>query len=67
MRAYLVTSNFHVPTARYYAGTQADVTAKKKAWLAEGAKRKDLAVTEVDIPDDKQGKLDFINELMTTK
>lgn len=60
MRAYLVEGD----GKKKYCGTQAEVTATKKELLASGLKRKDVTVSEVDIPDDKQGKLDFINGLL---
>lgn len=60
MRAYLVEGN----GKKKYCGTQAEVTAIKKELMGEGLKRKDISVSEIDIPDDKQGKLDFINSIL---
>ena len=60
MRAYLVDGEGR----KKYCGTQAEVAATKKELLASGLRRKDIIISEVDIPDDKQGKLDFINGLL---
>jgi hypothetical protein len=64
MRCYLVTSSFHIPTTKVFCGTQAEVAAQKKAWLDEGAKRKDVSVSEVDVPDDKAGKIEYLNKCL---
>lgn len=61
MRCYYITGEGQLPK---YVGTQAEVSATKKAFMAEGLKRKDIAVSEVDVPDDKQGKLDFLNKIV---
>lgn len=61
MRAYLVTGVGQLPR---YVGTQAQVSERKKDLMAAGLKRKEVNVSEVDIPDDKQGKLDFINQVI---
>ena len=62
MRCYLITGpdNF-----KRFCDTQAEVSATKKELLAGEAKRKDIAVSEVEVPDDKQGKLDFLNKLLS--
>lgn len=60
MRAYLVEGG----GKKKYLGTMAQVTATKKELMAEGLKRKDISVSDVEIPDDKQGKLDFINSVL---
>lgn len=60
MRAYLVEG----AGKKKYLGTMAQVTATKKELMAAGLKRKDISVSDVDIPDDKQGKLDFINSVL---
>lgn len=60
MRAYLVKG----ADTKKYCGTQAQVSATKKELMASGLKRKDINVNDVEIPDDKQGKLDFINSLL---
>lgn len=67
MRAYLVEITAPGNNFKKYVGTQADVVATKKTVMSEGFRRKDIKVTEVDIPDDKQGKLDFINKLIQLK
>lgn len=64
MRTYLVTSNFHTPPKKQLCGTTADVSALKKALMTEGAKRKDIQVAEIEVPDDKAGKIEFINKAL---
>lgn len=65
MRCYLVTNNMYVPKAKkQYAGTQAEVATIKKQAMAEGAKRKDIDVKEVDVPVAKAELIKFINELV---
>lgn len=61
MRCYLVKG----ADKRKYCGTQAQASEFKKELKEFGLKRSDITVTEVDIPDDKQGKLDFINSLIS--
>jgi hypothetical protein len=63
MRAYLIDGG----GKKKYVGTQAEVSTFKKKLLAEGLTRKDITVEEVDIPDDKQGKLDFINNILNSE
>lgn len=60
MRCYLIDG----AGVKKYCGTQAEVAAQKKELMGKGLKRKDIVISEVDIPDDKQGKLDFINGLL---
>ncbi len=60
MRAYLVIGG----NTKKFCGTQAQVSETKKELMASGLKRKDISVSDADIPDDKQGKLDFINSLL---
>lgn len=62
MRAYLVAT----PTSGgKYAGTQAQASAAKKAYLDAGAKRSEVTVTEVEIPTAKAELIDFINKLVS--
>jgi hypothetical protein len=62
MRAYLVKTTDG--ENKKFCGTQAQVSEYKKELMAGGAKRKDISVSDVEIPDDKQGKLDFINSVV---
>lgn len=61
MRCYLVTGpdNF-----KKFCGTQADVGTTKKELMAAEAKRKDIKISEVDVPDDKAGKIGFLNKIL---
>lgn len=65
MRCYLV-DNAHdgAKVVKTFCGTQADVSALKKAAMAAGAKRKDLTISEVDVPDDKAGKIAYLNKCL---
>lgn len=60
MRCYLVTT----ATSKQYAGTQADVAAIKKQAMADGAKRGDIDVEEVEVPMAKTELIAFINGLI---
>jgi hypothetical protein len=61
MRCYLVTGPDNFKT---FCGTAADVRAVKKDLMAGEAKRKDIQVSEVEMPDDKAGKLAFLNKVL---
>lgn len=60
MRAYLVQAKGR----KRYAGTQADARTTRDDFVEElGVKKKEVDIEEVDIPYDKGGMLQFINEL----
>lgn len=62
MRCYLIQGGGR----KRYAGTQADARAMRDEIVAQTtAKKKDVEISEAEIPDDKSGKLGFINELCT--
>ena len=47
-----------------YAGTNAHARATRdELVIAGGLKKKDVSINDAEIPDDKQGKLAFINTL----
>lgn len=47
-----------------YAGTAADARQTRDDIMEEtGVKKKDVSINEDEVPDDKAGKLQFINEL----
>ena len=60
MRCYLVQAAGH----KRYAATQAEARAGRLELMAKaGVPKKDVTIVETTIPDDKAGKLDFINAL----
>lgn len=61
MRCYLVSGP---DSFKRFCGTMAEVSATKKELMAAEAKRKDIKTEEVEMPDDKQGKLDFLNKVL---
>lgn len=60
MRCYLVKGS----GAKRYAATQADSRAKREELVSLlGCKKKDVDITEVEVPTSKADLLEFINEL----
>ena len=60
MRAYLVQGG----NRKRIAGTNALAREAREELMELGSlKKKDVTITDIVIPDDKQGKLDFINKL----
>jgi hypothetical protein len=63
MKLYLITATFDEGnTHQTWGGSQADAAAARKAFLAEGAKRKDLSTYEVEVPTGKTDLLQFLND-----
>lgn len=67
MRAYLVKDNVQVNSIRKFAGTQAGVREIKAEMIEAGAPKKGITVEEIDVPMDKAGLLEFLNELVNPK
>ena len=65
MRAYTVTAtDDDVQVAVRYAGTNADAKAKKDELVEKfDLKKNQVVIEQVEIPVDKNGLLEFINEL----
>lgn len=60
MRVYLVEGGGR----KRYAGTNADARSTRDDIMEEtGVKKKEVTISEAEVPDDKPGKLQFINEL----
>lgn len=60
MRCYLVEGGGR----KRYAGTAADAKQTRDDIMEEtGVKKKETTISEAEVPDDKPGKLHFINEL----
>lgn len=60
MRCYLIEGGGR----KRYAGTNADARSTRDDIMEEtGVKKKDVTISDADVPDDKAGKLQFINEL----
>lgn len=58
MKLYLVTAG----EKHKWVGSLAACTETKKVYAAEGVKRRDISVLDVEVPTTKQGLLEFLNE-----
>lgn len=64
MKLYLITENTESPNAHViWAGSQAGAASARKEMLARGATRKDTKTYEVDVPTNKEGLMQFLNDL----
>lgn len=63
MKLYLITATTEAPeTQVIWGGSQAEAASARKEMLARGATRKDLKTYEVDVPTNKEGLLQFLND-----
>lgn len=60
MKLYKVTNT--VTNKATWAGTQSAVVQAKKVFMADGAKRKDLGVEEIDVPTKKDELIEWLNK-----
>lgn len=44
-----------------WAGSQAEAATQRKAFNQSGVRRDDIVTVEVDVPTDKKGLLEFLN------
>lgn len=68
MKLYLIISNApddldDGARQSIWAGSQSDAASARKELLAAGAKRKDLATHEIDVPTKKDELIAFLNTL----
>ncbi len=45
-----------------WEGTKADAATRRKSFYDEGANRKDIQIDQIDVPTDKAGLLNFLND-----
>lgn len=63
MKLYLITATTEdSKTHVIWGGSQAEAASARKEMLARGATRKDLKTYEVDVPTNKEGLLQFLND-----
>lgn len=66
MKFYLVTADIEnheeTGTKSKWVVSQSDAAGARKELIEQGAKRKDLKTFELDIPTDKAGLLEFLND-----
>lgn len=64
MKLYLITATTEdTKTHVIWGGSQNDAASARKEMLARGATRKETRTFEVDVPTNKEGLLQFLNDL----
>lgn len=61
MRLYRITAKNDARNQTHWVGSQAEASAHRKQLTAEGFKRAEITTEELDVPTDKKGLLDFLN------
>lgn len=67
MRLYKITATTDDGPSTKYVGSQSDAATHRKELLEKGATRKGTETFEVDVPTDKAGLMDFLNNLVAGK
>lgn len=65
MKLYRVSSEVAIDNGKKalkWVGTQADVVATKKEWMAAGMKRKEISTEDIEIPTKKDELVEWLNE-----
>ena len=62
MKLYRVIGNSDKQKKVIWAGSQSDAAKARKELIAQGFKRAELITEDVDIPTDKVGLLNWLNE-----
>lgn len=58
MKLYLITGDYFIR----WVASQSDAATARKDAIAEGEKRKDLNTYTVEVPTNKEGLLEFLND-----
>lgn len=66
MRFYLIHAKNPGAEKSVFVVSQADAAGARKELVDEGFKRTDITTTEVDVPTDKAGLLNFLNLMATS-
>lgn len=66
MRFYLIHAKNSDAEKSVFVVSQADAASARKELVGEGFKRADVTTTEVDVPTDKAGLLNFLNLMATS-